>query len=153
MTQEKQAGSEEMKRRKQAYAGDKVLLCQSEPGNMKRVYGIYALFAIAVIPLNIILLSMGIHSPIQIAFLAAFIICLIWYAAKAVRDGKNWIRLYENHYETLDGSFGYDEIIDMNIGRTQILLKGTKSTLFHVANAEELGAVLRERRAAAVKGH
>lgn len=124
-----------------------VLLCKSAPANLRPILLTYAGITAIVVAFQVFFFLSGVFHVIQIAVVVAFLLCVIWYAARTVRDAKNnFLNLYERHYQTKDGSFSYRTIRDMDVGRGQLTLKAGRPTTIYAANAEELARVIRSRR-------
>ena len=137
---------------REKYAGDDVLLCASEPGSTRSAYITYGVLIGVVLAFQAFIFSRGLFNVFQIGIVVIFLITAVVYILRTARDAKDWLKLYERHYETASGLHEYAEIRDMNVGRDQLMLKTDRRTTFYAANAQQLGQVIQRQRSAGRKG-
>lgn len=121
------------------------LLCQSEKGNVRSVCLSLVVTALIVLTFQGIVFLNHIYNLIQIAILSAFLILLIYHLAKIKKDSKNWIDLYDNYFETMDGQIPYTKILSCIVLKGQVILKTDKKKVFYVKNAEELEQIIKRQ--------
>lgn len=122
------------------------LLCKSEEGSVRSVYITYAVIAAIVIAFQAFIFARHLINPFQIAIVAVCLITIIYYALRTREDAHDWLHLYENHFETKNGSFSYDAIRDCHVTKDQITLKLNRRTTFYVTNSNELAKVIRRQK-------
>ena len=129
---------EDQKRTGQTGAAKDRLMCKSEKAEMKQVYLTYVCVAIVVGSFQVfVYIQAGFHF-LQILSTVACLTAVLLYMVKAAKDSKNWLHLYEQHFEIKEGRFSYAAIRDASCEKNILTLDLGRKRLFYASNAKEL---------------